>query len=211
MVTNLTTVQNKRKLSYPSYPPPPPKISIVNETSSQIASTSSISTSVAANVMQHLPFLNTSPVITPPQSVSTVFNQDPGFEQLVISSLSVIKIKLGQMEDTQALILDQLKSVSKINPVKPALSLPVKSLDELNDLELKIMSDETLYSELATHTVAAGVNWGGANDKKGFSFLEVANIVTNAVHYQFGKQKKNLSDIELAIKDWLKAAPQRIK
>ncbi|CAG7695988.1 unnamed protein product [Allacma fusca] len=207
-------------------------ISIVNEIPSQRASTSAISTLVAANVMQHLPFPNTSPEITPPQSVSPVFNQVPGFEQVVISSLSVIKIKLGQIEDTQSLILDQLKSVSKINPVKPALSLPVKSLDELNDLERKLMSDETLYSELAirldfmggrdvrkctnktmrklmTDTVAAGVNWGGANDKKGFSFLEVANIVT--IHYQFGKQKGNLSDIELAIKDWLKAAPQRIK
>ncbi|CAG7732087.1 unnamed protein product [Allacma fusca] len=31
-----------------------------------------------------------------------------------------------------------------------------------------------------------------------------------AVHYQF-KQKGNLSDIEIAIKDWVKAAPHRIK
>ncbi|CAG7787047.1 unnamed protein product [Allacma fusca] len=157
LLKNCTSVQNKRKLSYPSYPPPSPKISI---------------------------------------SVSPVLNQVPGFEQVVISSLS--------------------------------------SLDELNDLERKIMSDETLFRvgntfgfygwtrltqmhqncaksmrKLITDTVVAGVNWGVANDKKGFSFLEVANIVTNAVHYQFGKQKGNLSDIKLAIKDWLKAARRK--
>ncbi|CAG7787046.1 unnamed protein product [Allacma fusca] len=139
LLKNCTSVQNKRKLSYPSYPPPSPKISI---------------------------------------SVSPVLNQVPGFEQVVISSLS--------------------------------------SLDELNDLERKIMSDETLFRvgnskqklvPTATHTVVAGVNWGVANDKKGFSFLEVANIVT--IHYQFGKQKGNLSDIKLAIKDWLKAARRK--
>ncbi|CAG7709958.1 unnamed protein product, partial [Allacma fusca] len=64
-------------------------------------------------------------------------------------------------------------------------------LDFMGGHDLRKCTNKTMR-KLMTDFVAAGVNW-------------------DAVHYQFGKQKGNLSDIELAIKDWLKAAPQRIK
>ncbi|CAG7724440.1 unnamed protein product [Allacma fusca] len=121
--------------------------------------TSSGSASVAANAMQHLHILNTSPYIAPPANFA--------------------KTKATHLDFTGG------RDLRKFT----------------NKNMLKLIID----------TVAAGVNWGGANDKKGFSFLEVANIIKNAVHSQFSKQKCNLSDIELVIKDWLKPAPQRIK
>ncbi|CAG7668110.1 unnamed protein product [Allacma fusca] len=41
--------------------------------------------------------------------------------------------------------------------------------------------------------------------------MEICTIVTNSVHFYFGKKVGNVVLIHTAIMDWLKASPNRLK
>ncbi|CAG7734883.1 unnamed protein product, partial [Allacma fusca] len=69
------------------------------------------------------------------------------FEANVLSSLSVIKLRLQPIEETQELILEQLKT-SKGSSLKSTLNLPVVSLAALESSEETLMSQEDVYNEL---------------------------------------------------------------
>ncbi|CAG7721275.1 unnamed protein product, partial [Allacma fusca] len=62
-----------------------------------------------------------------------------------------------------------------------------------------------------TDEVASEFNWAGHNGKISFRNYELCTIITNAVHFHFGKSKGTVHAIQDSIKLWLKAAPQRLK
>ncbi|CAG7717668.1 unnamed protein product [Allacma fusca] len=156
------------------------------------------------------------------------------FRGLVLSSLAAIKIRLRTVESNQELILAQLKDV-RGNARKPRLlNLPVKDLNELENLEEVILKNQEAYDEVAdrldgvggdsvrectfktmkklmSDDVARELNWKGRNSKGAFQNFQLCSIVTNCVHYYFGKKTGTLTVIEGALKDWLKAAPNRVK
>ncbi|CAG7725245.1 unnamed protein product, partial [Allacma fusca] len=66
-------------------------------------------------------------------------------------------------------------------------------------------------SKLMSDEVASVVNWKGRNNKMAFGSMETSSVVTNCVHFFFGKKKGTMVKVQSAIKDWLKAAPTRLK
>ncbi|CAG7697669.1 unnamed protein product, partial [Allacma fusca] len=69
------------------------------------------------------------------------------FEANVLSALSVIKLRLQHVEETQELILQQLKTAQG-SPLKSTLNLRVVSPAALESLEETLMSQEDVYNEL---------------------------------------------------------------
>ncbi|CAG7717997.1 unnamed protein product [Allacma fusca] len=91
-----------------------------------------------------------------------ISNTKSEFQKIVVSSLAVMKLRLQQIEDSQTLILDQLKSLTSFKAKSRNLSLPVSSFDELLKLENTISPDEVKYNDLAN-----SVDWVGGKDHHG--------------------------------------------
>ncbi|CAG7718369.1 unnamed protein product [Allacma fusca] len=113
------------------------------------------------------------------------------------------------------------------------LKLPVECLDELKTLETKVASDPDVYTELVNmfewlldtdirqstfkmlrklmdDVVAQNLNWKGKG-KIPFRSFELCTMIVETVNFRFGKVNGNVTVIEQAVKDWLKAAPTRLK
>ncbi|CAG7817028.1 unnamed protein product, partial [Allacma fusca] len=97
------------------------------------------------------------------------------FEANVFSSLSVIKLRLQHIEETQELILEQLKT-SKGSSLKSILNLPVVSLAALESLEETLMSQEDVYNELANK-----LDWVGGKSVRECTFKTMRKLMSDEV------------------------------
>ncbi|CAG7822819.1 unnamed protein product [Allacma fusca] len=157
---------------------------------------------------------------------------DKKFQQHVVSTLAYLKLRLDQIHENQVQIQERLSRSTSGHLPTITLSLPVKSLEDLDELEWKVTNNPEQYAELATrldwvggknvrdctfktmqkvltNEVACGLNWVGHNGKKGLKYYELSTIISNCIHGFFEKKDGNIASIESAMNDWLKAAPTR--
>ncbi|CAG7827859.1 unnamed protein product [Allacma fusca] len=136
-------------------------------------------------------------------SETLVTDTQPDFQKIVLTSLASIKVRMQQVEETQELILNQLKSMKPAIDSKFALIIPVKSVAALDFLEQQICTDENCTK---SHVPTRNEYQRDCTNEN----VPLNVPRANSVHFNFGKEKGKAQVIEDAIKS-LKAAPQRLK
>ncbi|CAG7723316.1 unnamed protein product [Allacma fusca] len=181
----------------------------------------------------------TTTTVTSPQVFTENRSTDlTSFEKMVLAGISVIKVRLSTIEETQTMILQQLNTINgtveKSSRPHRTVKLPVESLAELRELDSKISASPDTYTELvkafewlitsdireSTYTilrklmvdvVAQNLNWKGRHGKTPFGQFELSTLITETVNFRFGTKNGNEKLIQKATKNWLKAAKNRMK
>ncbi|CAG7673122.1 unnamed protein product, partial [Allacma fusca] len=79
---------------------------------------------------------------------SIITTTDDTFEKSVLASLSVLKMRIRSIEESHALILEQLRSINQNAVGRRSLktvNFPVNTLQDLNELEKQIASNSVVY------------------------------------------------------------------
>ncbi|CAG7824141.1 unnamed protein product [Allacma fusca] len=90
--------------------------------------------------------------VTSPQAFTESRSTDlTSFEKMVLAGISVIKVRLSTIEETQTMILQQLNTINgtveKSSRPHRTVKLPVESLTELRKLDSKISASPDTYTE----------------------------------------------------------------
>ncbi|CAG7835731.1 unnamed protein product [Allacma fusca] len=138
-------------------------------------------------------------------------SKSSNFEERPPTHCSKVTARLANHSPSTSGASTRFMDLTSKLPVNFRIALPVKTITEFEDLESRVANDPDLYAELKviSNEVAAGLNWAGHNNKLGFKNFELATIISNCVHGFFKKQG-SMSEIERAMKNWLKAAPTRV-
>ncbi|CAG7709920.1 unnamed protein product [Allacma fusca] len=158
--------------------------------------------------------------------------------QTLVQSVELIKVRQKHYGDLLEFLSSKLDHMPQGLPEKrtQAIKLPLRTMTELDELERAMTNDDIeaeLYcllfgiggnsvgdttrnclAKLVSNNVAANLNWKGRGnkqggiEKRGFSDFRICQTLSRSV-FEFYKRKQSLTNIEKAIKDWLKQAPYR--
>ncbi|CAG7644628.1 unnamed protein product, partial [Allacma fusca] len=139
---------NSCSATHPSYPP---KLQPRDKVGTSFL-TQSVVVQQSANVSH--------PASLPPAN-SIITTTGDTFEKSVLASLSVLKMRMKSMEESHALMLEQLRSINQNAAGRRSLktvSFPVKTLKDLDELEKQIASNSDVYEEVANALDCLGGN-----------------------------------------------------
>ncbi|CAG7831312.1 unnamed protein product [Allacma fusca] len=158
--------------------------------------------------------------------------------QTLVQSVELIKVRQKHYGDLLEFLSSKLDHMPQGLPEKrtQAIKLPLRTMTELDELERAMTNDDIaaeLYgllfgiggnsvgdttrnclAKLVSNNVAANLNWKGRGnkqggiEKRGFGDFRICQTLSRSV-FEFYKRKQSLTNIEKAIKDWLKQAPYR--
>ncbi|XP_046407753.1 uncharacterized protein LOC124172348 [Ischnura elegans] len=213
--------------------PKPPSISSIdrghkNRPTNQMASLSPVKMSPHSEREREL--LPCSPPKGPTASAASEID----FRRQVLRELAVLRATASRNSDAIQAILDAVCSTQSrsvdVSAAMPA-NLPLQSLEHLEKLE-EDLADETvkrnmviclsriggnnladvtkrMLTRLMSDNLASQFSWVGAKKKKPLSSKLMADVILRAVQRNPLFKDASEKEIELAIKNWLRHAPER--